>query len=231
MRPGPDAASVAAMTAGSGHAAVHRAARPEVRLGRWVGLMVAGEGVGFLLPVAGFALAASLGLEAWAAWAVLVMAGAGEGALLGLGQSLALRGTRAEVPVGRWVAATALAASVAWSIGMLPPTLADLGRPLDFTAGGTWVAVAIGGLVLLATIPLAQWPVLRGAGVARAWRWIPLNMAAWAAGLLFTFLPSPLIDESTPPGALFALYAVAGVLMALTVALITGWGLRRMTRR
>lgn len=231
MRPGSDAASVAAMTAGSERVAAPRTARPAVRLGRWVGFMVAGEGVGFLLPVAGFALAASLGLEAWAAWAVLVVAGAGEGALLGLGQSLALRGTRAEVPVGRWVAATALAASVAWSIGMLPPTLADLGRPLDFSADGTWAVVAVGGIALLATIPLAQWPVLRGAGVARAWRWIPLNMAAWAVGLVFTFLPSPFIDELTPAAVLVAQYAVAGVLMALTVALVTGWGLRRMTRR
>ena len=205
--------------------------RAPVRLGRWVGYTVAGEGIGFLVPVSGFALAATLGLDAWAAWALLVVAGAGEGALLGLGQSLALRGSRAQVPVGRWVAATAVAASVAWSIGMLPPTLADLGTPLDFTAPGTWAAVAVGGLVLLTSIPIAQWPVLRAAGVRRAWRWIPLNMAAWLAGLVFTFLPSPFIDESTPPAMVFAQFAVAGLLMALTVALVTGWGLRRMTRR
>ncbi|MEI5585390.1 MULTISPECIES: hypothetical protein [unclassified Agromyces] len=205
--------------------------RVPVALGRWVGLTVVGEGVGFLVPVTGFWLAASLGLPAWSTWAVLVVAGAGEGALLGLGQSLALRGTRAAVPVGRWVAATAAAASVAWSIGMLPPTLDDLGMPLDFGAPVTWIAVGVGGLVLLATIPVAQWPVLRAAGITRAWRWIPLNMAAWLVGLVFTFLPSPFVDESTAPAAVFAGFAVAGVLMALTVAIVTGWGLRRMTRR
>lgn len=199
-------------------------------LSRWVGLMVVGEGMGFLVPVTGFWLASALALGGWAAWTVLVVAGAGEGALLGLGQSLALRGTRAAVPVGRWVAATAVAASVAWSIGMLPPTLDDLGRPLDFAAPATWIAVGVGGLVLLATIPVAQWPVLRAAGVPRAWRWIPLNMSAWLVGLVFTFLPSPFIDESSPPAVVFALFAVGGVLMALTVALVTGWGLRRMTR-
>jgi hypothetical protein len=222
---------VAAMTADAERVAAHRPARPAVRLGRWVGFVVAGEGAGFLLPVGGFALAASLGLDAWAAWALLVFAGAGEGALLGLGQSLALRGSRAEVPVGRWVAATSVAASVAWSIGMLPPTLADLGIPLDFAAAGTWVVVVLGGIALLATIPLAQWPVVRSAGVPRAWQWIPLNMAAWAVGLLFTFLPSPFVDESTPPAVVFAQFAFAGVLMALTVAIVTGVGLRRMTRR
>ena len=133
--------------------------------------------------------------------------------------------------MGRWVAATAGAASVAWSIGMLPTTLADLGAPLDFSAPGTWAVVAIGGVLLLATIPVVQWPVLGAAGVPRAWRWIPLNMAAWAIGLVFTFLPSPFVDESTPPALVFAQFAFAGVLMALTVAVVTGWGLRRMTRR
>ncbi|MGR2752678.1 hypothetical protein [Agromyces arachidis] len=199
-----------------------------VRLGRWVGYVVAGEGLGFLVPVAGFAAASQLRLEAWIA---LVLAGAGEGALLGLGQSLALRGTRARVPVGRWVAATAGAASVAWAIGMLLPTLIDLGVAVDLAAPGTWLVLAVAGLALLATIPVAQWPLLSAADVDRAWRWIPLNMAAWAAGLVFTFLPSPFIDEATPPALLVGWYALAGALMALTVALVTGWGLRRMTRR
>lgn len=198
-------------------------------LGRWVGLVVAGEGIGFLVPVTGFALAATLGLQGWAAWALLVVMGAGEGALLGLGQSLALRGSSAAVPVGRWVAATAVAASVAWSIGMLPPTLADVGVQIDWGSPVTWVVAGIAGLVLLATIPVAQWPVLAGS-VPRAWRWIPLNMAAWLIGLVFTFLPSPFVDESTPGWITFLLFAVGGVLMATTVAVVTGLGLRRMSR-
>ncbi|WP_448006415.1 hypothetical protein [Agromyces bauzanensis] len=205
----------------------HGAAAP--RLGRWVALMVAGESVGFLVPVTGFALAAALGLRGWSAWALLVVMGAGEGALLGLGQSLALRGTSAAVRVGRWVAATAVAASVAWSIGMLPPTFADLGIEIDWSTPVTWVVVGVAGLVLLATIPVAQWPVLAGS-VPRAWRWIPLNMVAWLVGLVFTFLPSPFVDESTPGWITFTLFGVGGVLMATTVAVITGLGLRRMTR-
>ncbi|MEV1129042.1 hypothetical protein [Agromyces sp. NPDC049794] len=200
------------------------------RLGRWIGYMVAGESLGFLVPVTGFALAATLGLQAWSAWALLVVMGAGEGALLGLGQSLALRGSSAAVPVGRWVAATTVAASVAWSIGMLPPTLNDLGIGIDWGSPVTWTVAGVAALVLLATIPVAQWPVLAGS-VPRAWRWIPLNMGAWLVGLVFTFLPSPLIDESTPGWITFALFAVGGVLMATTVAVLTGLGLRRMSRR
>jgi hypothetical protein len=189
--------------------------------------MVLAESLGFLIPVGGFALAATLGLDGWAAWGLLVVCGAGEGALLGLGQSNALRGSSAEVPIGRWVAVTAAAASVAWAIGMLPTTLADVGAPLDWGAPVTWFLVGAAGLVLLASIPLAQWPVLAGS-VPRAWRWIPLNMAAWLVGLVFTFLPSPFVDESTSGGVVFLLFAIGGVLMALTVAIITGWGLRRM---
>ena len=54
--------------------------------------------------------------------------------------------------------------------------------------------------------------------------------AAWLVGIAFTFLPSPFIDESSPPALVFALFAVGGVLMASTVALLTGLGLRRMLR-
>ncbi|MBM7506101.1 hypothetical protein ACFPER_03210 [Agromyces aurantiacus] len=205
-------------------------AREAPRLGRWVGFTVLGESLGFLVPVTGFALAATLGLEAWATWALLVIFGAGEGALLGLGQSLGLRGSAAEVPVGRWVAATAVAASAAWSIGMLLPTFADLGVEIDWASPAAWAVAACAGLALLATIPLLQWPVLAQARVPRAWRWVPLNMGAWLVGIVFTFLPSPFIDESSPVWLVFASFAVGGVLMAATVALLTGLGLRRMVR-
>jgi hypothetical protein len=194
---------------------------------RWVRYVVLGESLGFLLPVSGFALSAAFGLEGWGMWALLVLFGAGEGALLGLAQSLALLETSAEVPVGRWVAATSVAASVAWSIGMLPSTLGDLDVAIDWSAPGTWVVVGIAGVVLLATIPLAQWPFLVGR-LPRAWRWVPLNMGAWLVGLVFTFLPSPFVDESTPAAVMFLLFAIACVLMATTVAFITGWGLWRM---
>lgn len=209
---------------------VTTASRGVPRLGRWVGFTVLGESLGFLIPVTGFALAATLGLDGWAAWALLVVSGAGEGALLGLGQAIGLRGSSAEVPFGRWVAATAVAASVAWSIGMLPPTFADVGVVIDWASPSTWAVVGAAGLLLLATIPLLQWPVLARAGVPRAWRWVPLNMGAWLVGLVFTFLPSPFVDESTPAAMMFLAFAVAGVLMASTVALLTGLGLRRMLR-
>lgn len=206
------------------------AARPALRLPRWVGFTVLGEGLGFLIPVTAFALASALGLSGWAAWAILVVFGAGEGALLGVGQALGARGSRAQVPVGRWAAVTAVAASVAWAIGMLPSTLADLGADIDWASPSTWAVAAPAALLLLSTIPLAQRPVLARAGVPRSWRWVPINMVAWLFGIVFTFLPSPWVDESTPAAVVFALFAVGGVLMAATVAVLTGLGLRWMLR-
>ncbi|GAA2034682.1 hypothetical protein GCM10009819_18780 [Agromyces tropicus] len=189
-----------------------------------------GESVGFLLPVTAFALADAAGLAGWPAWLLLVAVGAGEGALLGAGQSLALRGSAAAVPIGRWIAVTAAAASGAWAIGMLPSTLADAGTTVDWGAPATWVIAGIAGLVLLASIPLAQWPVLAGAGVPRAWRWVPIGMVAWLAGLPFTFAPSPMVGLSTPAPVVFALFAASGLCMAVVMALVTGIGLRRMLR-
>ena len=198
------------------------------RLGRWIGFTVLGESVGFLIPVTGFALASVLGFDGWAAWALLVVFGAGEGALLGLGQWLGLRGSTVEVPRGRWTGATALAASVAWALGMLIPTLTDLGVAIDWASPVTWVIVALAAVALLAVIPLAQRPLLARAGVPRSWRWVPINMGAWLVGIVFTFLPSPFIDESSPAALTFALFGMGGILMATTVAVLTGIGLRRM---
>ncbi|WP_431246734.1 hypothetical protein [Leifsonia xyli] len=76
----------------------------------------------------------------------------------------------------------------------------------------------LGALVIVASIPTAQWAALRRPHSAR---WIPVNMGAWAAGVLWTFAPSPIVDETTPVGTLVLLYVLAGVLMALTVAVLT----------
>lgn len=196
------------------------------RLGRWVGWVAAGESVGFLAPTAGFALTSALGLNPWTAYALMIVLGAVEGALLGLGQVAGLRGTAGGVPARSWIAVTAMGAALAWSLGMLPPTLVDAGVPVDITQAAVWLLIGLGGLVLLASIPLAQWTVLRGI-LPRAWRWIPVNMGAWLAGLVFPFLPGPFVDAYTPTALLAVLYVAAGAAMATTVETLTGLWLRR----
>jgi hypothetical protein len=122
----------------------------------------------------------------------------------------------------RWIAATSVGAAVAWSLGMLPSTLGGL----NWTVG-TVVLVGIGGLILLSSLPLAQYFVLRD-HVRRALLWIPINMVAWLLGITWTLVPSPWVDQSTPIGTLILIYGVAGLCMAATVAVITGLGMTRL---
>lgn len=197
-------------------------------LRRWVGWVTAGEGIGFLIPLTGLAAVTLAGAAPILGWAIVTLCGAGEGAMLGFAQSHALRGTRAEVPRRQWIGVTATAATLAWSLGMLPSTLVDLDVHIDMAHPVTWLVVGAGGVVLLASIPTAQYLVLTRV-VPWAWRWIPLNMCAWLIGLMFTFLPTPFVDEGTSAVVLTMSFAVAGVCMAATVATIVGLGLSRLT--
>ncbi len=193
---------------------------------RWVGVVTAAESAGFLIPVAGFAISGIAGFPPGWTWLFMVACGgAGEGALLGFGQAMALRGTLWQVPTSKWVPATAVGAMLAWSLGGWPPSsLIDLGVDIDFGNPLTWMVTGgAGAVVLLVSIPSAQYVVLRGGRLPGAWQWIPVNVAAWAAGLVFTFLPGPFVDESTP-GAVMAggAFVLAGICMAATVAVVTG---------
>jgi hypothetical protein len=94
---------------------------------------------------------------------------------------------------------------------------------------GTAIVTGIGALILLVSLPLAQYVVLRD-HVRRAVLWIPINMAAWVVGITWTLLPSPWIDESTPVATLILIYGIAGLCIAATVAVITGSGMIRLLR-
>jgi hypothetical protein len=182
--------------------------RPAGRLLRWVLVVTVGEAIGFLVPaVVGAAVTAA----AWAPLPTLiamVLAGSVEGAVLGAAQSDCLHRWRVLPLRRRWIAATGLGAAVAWSLG-------------------TVVLVGIGGLILLSSLPLAQYFVLHD-HVRRALLWIPINVVAWLLGISWTLVPSPWVDQSTPAGALIMIYGIAGLCMAATVALVTGAGLTRL---
>jgi hypothetical protein len=194
----------------------------QTRLLRWVLVVTLGEAVGFTVPAAvGVAVIAA----SWGPLATLVavvLAGSVEGALLGTAQADCLY--RWEVlPVRRWwIVATSIGATVAWSLGMLPSTLGGL----NWTPG-TSVVAGIGGLILLTSLPLAQYFVLRD-HVKRPVLWIPINMVAWLLGIVWTLAPSPWVDQSTPTTALILIYGIAGLCMAATVAVVTGVGMIRL---
>lgn len=182
---------------------------------RWVACTVAGEAAGFTVAAA---LAATQDLTHMPALVVLLGAGAIEGALLGRGQAMAMNRLQLPAAILRlWPVATSVAAMVAWSIGLIPSSLERI-------SWSSWVAWALAGvlvLALLASIPTAQFMLLRTA-LPTAGRWISFNAVAWLLGLCWTFAPPALVKANTPVISEIGVYAIAGVLMATTVAIITG---------
>jgi hypothetical protein len=192
-----------------------------MRLVRWVLVVTLGEAVGFTVPAAVGVAVTGASWGPLATLVAIVLAGSVEGAMLGGAQADCLYRWRV-LPVRRfWIVATSVGAAVAWSLGMLPSTF-----NLRWTAV-TAVIAGVGGLMLLTSLPLAQYFVLRD-HVKRAALWIPINIAAWLLGIAWTLAPSPVVDQSTPTGALILIYGIAGVCMAATVAVVTGVGMIRL---
>lgn len=191
-------------------------------LRRWFVSVTVAEAAGFAIPAVVGGVLALTAAPTGVVYPAMVLAGACEGLLLGFGQSV---GFGAAVPRKRWMLATAAGAALAWSIGMLPSSLGgiDVGSPLVMGLA------ALLGIALLLSIPTLQWLVLRGLEPRRPTAfWVPVNAGAWAVGLLWTLAPSPFIDETTPAPVLFGVYLLAGLLMAGTVALLTGFAARRV---
>ena len=126
----------------------------------------------------------------------------------------------------QWIAATAGAAALAWSLGMLPSTT---GEHLDgLPALVLAPAFTVGGIVLLFSIGGAQALVLR-TYVEGAWRWAGANALAWFVAVVVSVsLMSVLLTEDTTLPTGIAVGAAAGVLMGAIVAVVTGWFLVRI---
>lgn len=182
---------------------------------RWVACTIAGEAAGFTVAAA---LAATQDLSRMPEFAILLGAGALEGALLGRGQAMAM--SRLQLPTAilrLWPVATSVAAVVAWSIGLIPGSMHRMG----WSSLSSWLLAAVLVLVLLASIPTAQFMLLRTA-LPTAGRWVRFNAVAWMLGLAWTFAPPALVTPNTPVVSEIGVYAIAGVLMATTVAIVTG---------
>jgi hypothetical protein len=192
---------------------------------RWVLAMTIGELVGFAIPVAVGAGAWSLGLSDLAIAILVTLAGAGEGAVLGFAQWLALRHTLA-IERRDWVLATGLAAVVAYAIGMLPSNLGDLSR---FNSALLIGVGAVLGVIFLVSIGFAQWLVLRWAVPHAAW-WIVANAVAWPLGVAVPVVGLALVPDNAPPVVWIVTGIVCGVLMGVVVGALTGIALIWMLR-
>ncbi len=193
-------------------------------LRRWTINVTVGEMAGFMIPAAVWGGLASAGLGDAAVYLPVVLAGVGEGAVLGWAQSRVLSDVLVGLVARDWIRNTALAAGFAWSLGMLPSLLQALFG--DGVPDVLLIAIGIcGGVMMLVSIGWAQSLVLRR-HLPRAGRWVAVNALAWLAGLPFTFAAMALTPDDAIARELAA--AAGGLGMAATVALLTGITLTRM---
>lgn len=191
----------------------------------------AGELVGFAgLPVLGGTLVLWLttGLEASARSLVLYMVavtgGFGEGAVLASFQLIVLTECIPQLNRKHWVLGTGTAAAFAWALGMLAPTLDDIVGIGPRAQIAIWVPASI---LILASIGSAQALVLRQI-VDNPKSWIVANALGWLAGLPWTFVFPAIIPDNSPVTWWISAFAIAAVLMGLTVGLVTGLFLLRL---
>jgi hypothetical protein len=190
----------------------------------WFWTVTAAESAGFAGAACAGAVTANA--AAWVSVPALLAAGALEGGMLGWGQVSILR--RALPGVGRrqWIVATAVAAMLAYVIGLVPSTVA--------ASVGSWpVALVVPGAVLLgaallASIGTAQWLILRH-HVTGALGWIGTTALAWLGGLgVFLGFAMPLWQPGQPLALTIVIGVGGGLLMAATTSLLTGLALRRL---
>ncbi|MEU7143945.1 hypothetical protein ABZ942_31190 [Nocardia sp. NPDC046473] len=193
---------------------------------RWCTSVTLGELLGFAAPAVVGALVRDAA-PATAAVALLA-AGAVEGTVLGWFQARVLRSVVPGLRSGAWILATAIGAVLAWSIGVIPVLAGD--------SLGNWPpavlipAAVVGGTVILLSIGVTQWSVLRHR-LNHAGQWIWATALAWSAGLLaFTAFTTPLWQPGQSTLLVTAIGIGGGLLMAATMAAITGAFLLRILR-
>ena len=192
---------------------------------RWVLFCTIGELVGFGgIPVIGTAIALSVtteidaDLQSIILYLIAVIGGFGEGAVLAWFQLRVLGACLPKLNPNRWILATGTAASIAWMLGLLAPTLDDLFGLSAQIQLAIWIPA---GVLILLSIGLAQAIVLRGI-VARPQRWIVASAFGWLLGLPWTFALPAMLPETAAVAIWVTTFVIAGILMGLTVGLITG---------
>lgn len=188
----------------------------------WFWIVTLAESAGFAVPAVVGALTAVSGPAVVVP--ALLAAGALEGAVLGCGQALVLRHALPALAGRRWIVATSAGAVVAYLAGTIP-SAAEVYRWPPVWAG---TAAVVLGLVLLASLGTAQWPLLRP-HLPRASRWIPVTATAWLAGLaVFMVFTMPLWHEGQSVAMRALIGAAGGLLMAASMSAITGFALARL---
>jgi hypothetical protein len=209
-------------------AALSRQLRATPERGRlwrdWTVAVMLGELLGFALPALAGTAAWQLGAPQSVLYTALVIAGLGEGAVLGWFQARVLGKQLAGFSRRDWIALTAGAAGFAWILGLGISRLGQWeGGPIALRIG----LAALIGVIFLLTMGGAQWIVLRR-HVTHAGRWILANAVAWPIGVAIPVLAMALVPDAAPVAAFVATGIGSGIVMGLVVGMITGAFLVRL---
>lgn len=149
--------------------------------------------------------------------ALMTATGALEGVIVGLAQWTVLSRAIACISRRSWVVATIVGGVAAWFFGSIVMTLASLSADAGASAAQeppqalVLMMASAMGVVAGVVLSSAQWIVIRR-HVQRAWRWLPANAIAWAAGMPLIFAGIDLAQKVASP-------LMASVVMGMTIAL------------
>lgn len=192
---------------------------------RWVGASAVGEALGLVAANAiNVLVAPSFGLpegrERSFLSALMIVAGALEGACLGAAQWTVLRRWRPDVPATAWIAATSVGFAGGWLLGALSSYL----EPAEPRLAIVLAFAALTGVFLGVAVGLAQAVVLWKHGVAVG-RWLGLTVLAWGLALPVSYAGLSLLPASWNALAL-AIGLATGAAVGAVVGAVTGAGLR-----
>lgn len=189
----------------------------------WVGIMAIAELIGLGIVFLAGVILNWLGME----YAVTVfhLVGLLEGIVLGVAQWFVLHHYVKHIKA--WVIVTAIAAMVAWLIGLQISTLMVFSTTLDITLtaemkaqtllkGVFWLGAWVGGV-----LGCAQWFVLKS-HIRRAVLWIVANALAWALGLVVAFMMIGMMHFNYFSLETALAGAATGLTMGAVVGVITG---------
>ena len=211
---------------------------------RWIGVNAVGElfGLGLTLG-AGFWIIASFNDQGGVggvllAFAVAVLSGTIEAAIVGLLQWWAMHPWFPSISRLRWWLGTLGGALLAYVLGYLPSTLMDLSQataPAEqapMVEPPQWLVLLLAaglGAVAGAMLSFAQWLAMRGV-VKGSKIWIPANMLAWAAGMPLIFAGIDLAQRLQPLWQILSVMAVVLLITGAVVGAIHGALLVRLAR-
>jgi hypothetical protein len=190
----------------------------------WVTANGVGEVIGLgAVAVAGLTLGqASDAYGILALAVVMILAGAFEGAVVGIAQWQVLRRRLPALRWRTWMQASTAGAFAAWVLGMVPSTLMKLhadpaAPPPRVTHALMYGMAALMGAVLGPILGVPQWLALRR-HVARAGWWVWANAAAWAVGMPVIFVGVGMVAR----GGLGLRAAVSGVAACAAAGVLVG---------